>query len=86
MFVVGGPGACCTVQSRLSELEVTMSQDELKENPPGSNKAIAAGCTCPRIDNHYGYGFMINGERCFVHDSECPLHGKKEIVDVVEYD
>lgn len=84
--MVGGPGACCTVQSRLSELEVTMSQDELKDNPPGSNKAIAAGCTCPRVDNHYGHGFVLDGELCFVQNSECPLHGIKDIVDVAESD
>lgn len=63
-----------------------MSQDELKGKPPGSNKAIAAGCTCPRIDNHYGYGILIAGEHVFFRDSECPLHGKKEIVDVAECD
>lgn len=68
------------------ELEVTMSQDELKDNPPGSNKAIAAGCTCPRIDNHYGIGMVVNGEKQFWIDGECPLHCKKEIVDVAECD
>ena len=63
-----------------------MSQDELKDKTPGSNAAIAAGCTCPRIDNHYGYGFVVNGEQCFWRDGKCPLHGTKEVVDVVEYD
>ena len=63
-----------------------MTKDELKDNPPGSNKAIAAGCTCPRIDNHYGLGIVIAGEHVFFRDSECPLHGIKDIVDVAESD
>jgi len=63
-----------------------MSQDKLQDKPPGSNAAIAAGCTCPRIDNHYGHGILIAGEYFFFRDSECPLHGKKEIVDVAESD
>lgn len=38
---------------------------------PGSNEAVAQGCTCAIEDNHYGSGmdgyYWINGD--------CPLHG-----------
>lgn len=30
---------------------------------PGSDEAVKAGCTCPRIDNHYGKGKNGDGER-----------------------
>lgn len=43
---------------------------------PGSNAAIAAGCKCARIDNHYGLGFIVNGERVFVISADCPLHNR----------
>lgn len=43
---------------------------------PGSPEAIAAGCTCPVIDNHHGKGIPTRaGERLFWYDSTCPLHG-----------
>jgi len=63
-----------------------MSGDNLKDNPPGSNKAIAEGCTCPRIDNHYGNGIVVDGEKQFWVSGDCPLHGKREIIDVAECD
>jgi len=40
---------------------------------PGSPKAIAAGCTCPVIDNHYGAG-RPDG---FVIRVGCPVHAPK---------
>lgn len=45
---------------------------------PGSNAAIAAGCTCARIDNHYGLGTIVNGEARFVISGDCPLHGRMD--------
>lgn len=49
---------------------------------PGSRDAIAQGCTCPVIDNHYGRGFPYprkDGLDPELHPSfwcneECPLH------------
>lgn len=40
---------------------------------PGSDEAAMRGCTCARIDNHYGNGWA--GMRgCFVYTAGCPLH------------
>lgn len=44
--------------------------------PPGSSKATNQGCTCPRIDNHYGSGRPNpDGSRRFTYHADCPLHG-----------
>ncbi len=42
---------------------------------PGSEEAIANGCTCPVMDNGRGVGFLIDGERQFWISGDCPLHG-----------
>ena len=68
------------------EAGVTMSQDNSKAPLPGSSEAIKAGCTCPVLDNHHGRGFMLDGETCFWYSGDCPLHGKREIIDVAECD
>ena len=56
---------------------------------PGSNAAIQAGCTCARVDNHYGMGFIVNGERCFIKSGDCPLHGepsqRRDRPDAMQY-
>jgi len=41
---------------------------------PGSDKAIANGCTCPVMDNGRGVGFLVDGERQFWVSGGCPLH------------
>jgi hypothetical protein len=41
---------------------------------PGSDEAIAMGCTCPVIDNCHGRGYM-GVEGVFVYMETCPLHG-----------
>lgn len=48
--------------------------------PPGSDEAIAAGCTCPVLDNGHGRGAQQdeNGEWQFWTRGDCPLHGTKE--------
>jgi hypothetical protein len=43
---------------------------------PGSNGAIQAGCKCARVDNHYGLGFIVNGQTHFVVSGDCPLHNR----------
>jgi hypothetical protein len=41
--------------------------------PPGSDAAIAKGCTCPVLDNAHGKGYMgIPGT--YVYGGACPLH------------
>ncbi len=49
--------------------------------PPGSDAAIAAGCTCPIWDNSYGYGYRVNFDddgrviaRQFILAANCPIH------------
>jgi len=42
---------------------------------PGSLEAVAKGCTCPVIDNHYGEGAWGRGtEGIFWYTSGCPVH------------
>lgn len=42
---------------------------------PGSDAAVARGCTCAVWDNHHGAGFPYGGETCFWISADCPLHG-----------
>lgn len=63
-----------------------MIDENKKAPPPGSDEAIKAGCTCPVLDNHHGRGFPCYGETCFWYSGDCPLHRKKEIIDVAECD
>jgi len=44
---------------------------------PGSAEAVAQGCKCPLINNHYGDGVPIEGEPQFRINSECPIHGEE---------
>lgn len=51
--------------------------------PPGSKEAIAAGCSCPVMDNGRGAGYMggvtdDKGLAVFVISGDCPVH---EIVE-----
>ncbi len=50
----------------------------MTEKPnPGSDEAIALGCTCPVIDNGHGKG-SGHGEGLFWTTEGCPLHGKQQ--------
>lgn len=57
-----------------------MSTHTMPDIPdPGSDEADALGCTCPRMDNAYGRGYMggvkdENGETMFVYRTDCPVH------------
>jgi hypothetical protein len=50
---------------------------------PGSEAAVAIGCVCPRMDNHWGRGFpwpRTDGKDpeefpSFYVNASCPLHG-----------
>ena len=44
---------------------------------PGSPDAIAAGCTCPVLDNAHGLG---RGDGTFWISELCPLHNPVEDV------
>jgi len=41
---------------------------------PGSDAALKQGCTCPVLDNGRGIGFVVDGERQFWVNGDCPLH------------
>ena len=43
--------------------------------PPGSDEAIALGCTCPVLDN--GHGKRTDG--LFWICEDCPLHGSPRV-------
>lgn len=46
---------------------------------PGSDEAIALGCTCPVMDNARGEGIDDGeGGRLFWKRAGCPLHGLQE--------
>lgn len=61
----------------MTETKQVENKDELQQNtsqfPPGSRKAISAGCKCPQLDNARGKGYMgIAG--VYVMSERCPLH------------
>jgi len=41
--------------------------------PPGSDEAIAMGCTCPVMDNGRGTGYL-GQKNIFVMSASCPIH------------
>jgi transposase len=41
---------------------------------PGSEEAIALGCTCPVIDNHFGRGAPSKDGPSFWYTEGCPVH------------
>lgn len=47
---------------------------------PGSKEAVKKGCCCPIMDNRQGLGIYEDkkGNRIFVINMECKIHGKKE--------
>ena len=49
----------------------------MTNNPtPGSDAAVAQGCTCPTMDNGRGRGHYGDGDKYgFVMSGDCPLHG-----------
>lgn len=61
--------------------------------PPGSDEAIALGCTCPVLDNGHGKGYRtttlhvdgtITRYAIYTINLDCPLHGVNDVV--YEYD
>jgi hypothetical protein len=51
---------------------------------PGSDEAKEIGCTCPRIDNAYGRGYLggvkdEKGDVVFVINLDCPVHREDKI-------
>jgi len=58
-----------------------MSKETTKPNP-GSPEAVDIGCTCPRMDNSYGRGYMggvkdPEGNTVFVIAQGCPIHNMR---------
>jgi len=48
---------------------------------PGSDEANKQGCTCPVMDNGYGYGsgtFNDDGKPLWWISSDCPIHALKK--------
>jgi hypothetical protein len=52
--------------------------EEMANQNPGSVEAIAAGCTCPVLDNNHGAGFPYGGKTSFWYNGVCPVHNHKE--------
>lgn len=55
---------------------------------PGSDEAIAQGCTCPVLDNGHGRGCgrEIDGRHVFWINSECPIHNWTDVALVLKGD
>jgi len=54
---------------------------------PGSDEAIAQGCTCGVLDNGHGKGcgqFDENGGPLFWCCVDCPLHGNPMVSRLME--
>jgi len=53
---------------------------------PGSDEALAQGCTCPVLDNAHGKGYFGGPDGTFVMNAECPLHGAEAMPQVHNVD
>jgi hypothetical protein len=55
--------------------ELAPTRGSSQQPNPGSETAVAMGCTCPVIDNHYGRGVPnhLNGPLYWIAEG-CPLH------------
>ena len=56
-----------------------MRIDTTKTPNPGSDEAVEQGCTCPRMDNGYGKGYM-GMEGVFVYTENCPVHATAAMI------
>jgi len=66
---------------RIKPLKSPRPKVKPKVPNPGSDAAIALGCTCPVLDNAHGKGYLggvknEKGHLVFVISGGCPLHGK----------
>ena len=43
--------------------------------PPGSERALRQGCTCPPFENHFGRGTETFGAPTYLVRDTCPVHG-----------
>lgn len=51
------------------------------QHAPGSDQAIADGCTCPVLDNAHGKGcgyVSQDGDPLFIVSHACPIHWSAE--------
>ena len=57
---------------------MSKSTQRTEQTPnPGSKEALALGCTCPVLDNHYGKGSgwkNPDGSEAFWVTQGCPVH------------
>ena len=54
---------------------------------PGSEEAVAMGCKCASIDNHYGKGLPLPYPQNPVNfwiNAACPIHGSYDLADKKE--
>lgn len=59
----------------------------MNDPKPGSDDAVAQGCTCGVVDNGHGEGcwrFDENGKPLFWCDADCPLHGNAMVSRLLE--
>jgi len=59
-------------------VNATERERNFREYPPGSNKALDAGCICPVLDNEHGNGaYVRDGVPQYWTRPDCPLHGSE---------
>lgn len=59
-----------------------MADDTANAVPnPGTEEAIAKGCRCPIIDNHFGRGVPSRDGRLFYYTASCPVHSPSSPTD-----
>jgi len=70
------PGACDEPEPPTGAIACTLCRYHVS-TAPGADGALAAGCTCPVVDNNHGQGYMGQAG-VFVMMLHCPLHGVRE--------
>lgn len=75
-----GNGTACSPEcdKLLKIISDPKSWTNMENKPnPGSTEAQEKGCTCPVVDNHFGEGILIDGEKSWWMTEDCPIHGFK---------
>lgn len=56
-----------------ARMQKASPNDSIRVPNPGSEEAIALGCTCPVFDNHHGCGYLGQPD-VFVYVGGCQIH------------
>ena len=62
-------------EARAIDQEQGDDREPLAPPNPGSDEAVARGCSCPVLDNAHGAGLPYPDGPVFWVNKDCPLHG-----------